>query len=624
MAVVITLGLVQYSGCGDQGPTETQAPIVPVARLNDSVVSLSRVEDRFNQAAAAYLAVEGGAPIDRVAEVYATALDEELRLVAQREIARKHGAKVSAQAIMDQAGKQFDERVAMQRTFLTTMGQLKPNATEAEVQAELAKSLGVPDIAKARADNLKQVEEMLQKAETRLMLEDQAIGPILIETVSSKTNITDEELVKLEARYITKRVAFSPYENPDAEPMKEAERVLAEIKAGMAFEAAMDKYSDDPIPTGKKKKSEATTDLTRGTLNYDPAYKPLLELKPGEVSPIINLPTGPAIFKLIRIDEAPPANFETSKGDLRKTQVRLAAAKSIRDEIENLLSSDSLKWESEGFKLLHTWLKTSRDPALAGKEDALNTKLEEIADEAKSILEAGTDDLGGRAAQLAYFAAIDKVYDDADDKAAFEERWLEAASMVLETNENVDLRLEIAEVLIAQKDVDRAGETLTMAALSNAGYSEQALENYAKVKALRAKLAAAGLSEEKLAEVDDAQDQWKSGAVDDLIARAEYNEDYTQTGVAVNADITRTLARYVKEGLATAEQAATIRQHQDRWRKSKVEYDDEMAREAQRQRDELKKAEEEAKKTAGENSSTKTGDANPPSSSDLLNPTKGG
>jgi len=632
LAVVIGMSLMNSGTCQNQQITETPEQAIPIAKIKDGVVSLSVVDRRYDQAAAQALNVEGGPPPERAAEVYASALDIELRMVAQREIARQKGVQITAQRILDQAAKQFDEQVAQQRSLLTQLGQIKANATEAEVQAALATAFGVKDIAQARTDLLKQVESNLQKPSTRQQMEAESTGPLLTEAVAAQTKLTDEELKKDLEKFVTKRVAFYPFENPDEDLEAKAKKVLAEIKGGLSFEAAMDKYSDDPAPAANKKKSESTVDLTRAVMSYDDSYKPLLDLKPGDVSPVIQLNTGPAIFKIIRVDTKLPENFESTKEDLRKNRIREIAVKKIQSEIETMLKSEDLKWQSEGFRVLHEWLKALRDPEMANDEKAQNARMAEIAEEAEKALDAG-DAIGMRAAQLAFYASLDKVYDAAtgDEKKAMQERWVKAATAVLESTENVALRIEIAELQLAENMAKPAAEALLVAAQANAGYGEAALANYKKIESIRQKVVAAGVDDDLKRQLEEAQSQWKTSAVEELQGQAEYNEDYSESGRTVYAEAGKKLATYRAQGIINAEQAKLVDEQLARWRREKIKADEEMAKEAQRQKDELKKAEEEAKKAvddaktgetkAGE---TKAGETKLPSSGDLLNPTKSG
>lgn len=630
LVVVIAMGLVNYSGCGQQ---QAEAPLqaaTPVAKLNGQVVALTQIEQRYEAAASQILNVEGGAPLDRVAEVYGGALDLELRTVAQREVARKRGVQVTAQKILDQFAREFDNQLTQQRAMMTAMGQIKPNATEAEVQSELAKALGVPDIAKARADVLKRAEEALQQPNQRAQMENEAIGPLLVDAVAAQTNITDEQLKKDQAKFITKRIAFNPFAKPDEDLAAKAERVLAEIKGGLSFEAAMDKYSDDPAPGANKKKSESTVDLTRAVLTYDDAYKPLLDMKPGDISPIVQLNTGPAIFKLIRIDEKVPDNFEATKADLKKNRIRELAIKTIQKEIDDLVNSSALQWESDGFRILYDWLKAKKDTELSQDKAKLNARFGEIATAAEEVVDAAADTIGLRAAQLAFFASIDPIYDDAkgSEKTAMLDRWVKAADGALATTENVGLRLEMAQALLAANKKEQALQALLMASHSNSGFGDSAVKNYKKIGDLSKQVA--GQGEEDLNSLKESLEAWKRDAASDLLSRAEFNEDYTEGGRSVYAEVGQRAMRYRALGIISEDEAKKIDGFQARWRQNKLKADDEAAKEAERQKAEQKKAEDEAKKAAetktGETKSgeTKSGETKLPSSSDLLNPTKGG
>lgn len=620
LAIVITFSLLSGGVCGrqDQGQV-LQAQAVPVATVGGEVVALQAVDNRFRQGADTLLRMEGGAPPEREAEVYAEALDFEIRVAAQRSLAKKRGLKVTDQRILDEVGKQFDSQMAMQRAFMMQSGQIKAGATEAEAQAELSKLLG-KDVAQARAQQIEAVEKALQDPNQRGQFEDSVLRSVLMDSIAAGIHISEDELKKDLETVVTKRIVWLPSKHPGQDLKARAEEVLKEIKGGLSFEAAMEKYSDDPAPPNKKK-GEATVNLTRAQISYDDKLSPLAGLEVGGVTPVFTLSTGEiAIYKVVKIDAKLPDNFENTKSDLMKNRIQEKAVKQLQAEIDALVESDSLKWDSKGFEILYRWLKTIRDTELAKNPAKFDEALSKIAQEAGDIVK-DPDPLGARPATLVWFAAQDALYTKAtgEKKKGLEESWLEAANAVLETLENVDLRIRVANAFFDRKDTKAAAESLKSAAEANTGWSEEAFKRFQTIESLRSKFAAAGAPKETMDEIAAAQEQWKTDAYETLAGEAELNEDYTDTGRERYAEINRKLARYRAAGIINAEQQAKVEEFQNKWKAEKAKADAEAAAERKKAEEEAKKAAEEAKKQADKPEAPKS-----PSSSDLGNTGKAG
>jgi hypothetical protein len=598
LGVVMLFGLLIINFSRQEEEKRNEVAREPIATVGGQLVPLSAVENRYRNNAAQVLSIEGGAAPEQDAAVYASSLDEELRMAARRAIAAKQGLKVTDQRILDDAARLFDAEMQYRRMMLAATGQIKQNATEAEAQEALKRAIG-RDVAEARKEYLEKTRELLDNPEARAELEANSLTAVLNEGVASKTSLSDEQLKKDLETVVTKRIAFDPFKSPDEDIMAKAKRVLEEISSGrISFEAAMNRYSDDPAPAPGKPKSESTTNLERGTLSYDDAYEPLRTMKPGEVSPVISLPTGPAIFKVIRVDTKLPADFETTKDERRKTRMQQMAVKQVNDDVKQLIET-STTWQSAGFRALHEWYRTQQDPDLNRDKAKLAARLGEIAQTAKKALEDG-DGTGNRAANLAYFVTTDKLYDEASGakKSELRPSWIEAATNVLQDLENVDLRVELARTLLEAKDMEKAADMLALASQYNTGISEGALKRFKEVDALIAKAATAGAKSEQLQAAREAQTQWKTEAYETLKSQSELNEDYTESGRQQWAEINKRLEAFRSAGILSAPQVQEIEGFQKRWVTEKAKADEEIAKERKAAEEEAKKEAEEAKRKA--------------------------
>lgn len=611
LAIVFVFSLL-YTNLYNEEQRREAEKAIPIATVGGQIVAYQSIESRFRQAGAQLLNIEGGAPLEREAEVYSEAVDIELRAAAQREIARRRGIQVSKQRVLDDAAKAFDSQLAYQRAMLAATGQIKQNATEAEAQEALSRMLG-KDVAQARKDMLDGISKQLDDPQAKIELENQSLGTVLIEAASGSVELSEDQLKKDLQTVVTKRIAFDSLKHPNEDLRAKAQKVLDEIKSGsITFEAAMNKYSDDPPPSDKKPKSESTVNLDNATISYDESYAPLRRMKPGEVSPVLNIYSGPALVKVIKLDPKLPADYATSKEERRKTRIRQLAVKSIQKEIEELISGSTLKWTSKGFEVLFEWLKAHRDNDLAANKAKLETRMLELGEKAEAVVTEG-DSEGNHAASLVFFVATDKAFQLAsgEKKKQLEDQWIRAANAVLESTENLDLRIKLARMLLAKKDLKNASANLTLASQGNAGTSDEAIRRYKEIEGLRAQLGSAGAKPKELA---DAQAQWKSEAFEALKSQAELNEDYSETGRTTYSDVNKRLAQLRAVGVINAAQAAEIEKFQARWRTEKVKADEEMALERKKAAEEAKKAAEEAKKNANKPSTPPT---TPPSTNPL-------
>ncbi len=613
LAIVITVGLFAGPTCrGGQStnPDEEVKP-VPVATLAGEVVSLQSVDDHFRQVSSLYLNIDGGAPPEAEAQFYASSLNEQIRAAAQRAIARKRGIKVTKEQILQELDRQLEARLAQARVQLMASGQLKTGATEAEAQAAIAKQLGT-DVATWKDAQKDIVEKAYESPTKRADLESPVIGSTLVATIGNGIQISDDQLRKSKEKVVTKRIVFDPFKRKDEDLKAKAEGVLKEIQGGLSFEAAMDKYSDDSAPP-KKKKSEATVDLERSTLDFDKKLTPIGSLQPGQMTPVFTLSTGEtAIYKVIRVDSKLPDNFENQKADLKKALIQQKAFRQVQDEIEALVKSDDLKWDSEGFRVLYAWLQIQVDDETRSDEKKKLEAIKKLVVEAKKAA-LDPDSIGGRPANLTWFVTQDAIYDkaSADEKKGMAQDWFDAATGVLTIIENVDLRLEVARVALDLKKPEEAAENLARASESNAGASDQALKHFESVEGLLKRLEAAGGKADSVKVIRENQSQWKSDAAETLRSDAELNEDYTATGQTRFAEINAKVQKYREKGILNATQAAEIQKFQEKWKVEKKKADDEAAAERKKEAEEAKKAADANKAKPGTTA---------PSTSDLLKP----
>ena len=128
-----------------------------------------------------------------------------------------------------------------------------------------------------------------------------------------------ERVVKLKLLQDKLQVVLSSDEADRKQILEHAEKVLAEIKAGKDFVAAVKEYSEDTTSASKDGKIE---DIIKGETNLPELEAAVFVAKKGEIFPeVIEAPYG---FHIVRID------------DLRKDKVKDSAGKTTEKEVASV------------------------------------------------------------------------------------------------------------------------------------------------------------------------------------------------------------------------------------------------------------------------------------------------
>jgi len=425
-------------------------------------------------------------------------------------LAKEKGVVIDEKAAVDAYGKQFDQQLEQQKQMLTMTGKLKEGASEADFLAALRESQPGFDPAKEKQAQLDKVREAMADPTKRPLVEASIAGLALTEQAATAIKPTDAEL---KADYDTYKVKQISLSGPDAKA--QGEKVLAEIKAGLTFEAAMDKYSK-ATPEPKKKLSESVTTIVGRTVSASAIYAPIPALTPGKVSDVAVEGESAAIYKLISKTSDLPKDFATKKADYAKQVAMGKAQRQVGDEIKALKDKpDSVKWESEGYRALSEFARVADDPK---SKDA---DLEKVEADAKKAVES--DILGRRAALLAQFGANSARYSKASaaDKAKLADARVAAITGVLELLESSQLRLELIDLLAAKKDPG-AVEQLLRVAEGNLDPSPAGQGIYSGVDAKLRVLEKAGLvNAEQRGKVEEFQAAWRKMKADSDKAEAE-------------------------------------------------------------------------------------------------------
>lgn len=488
------------------------------------------------------------------------------------DMASKRGLTVSDEDRNKARDKEVDSQILQYKYQLISSGSIKPEATEAEF-AEAVESTTGRSLDQWKEQIAGKFNENLQDPAIREGIDFSILSEKLLEAYKKEVKVTDDDLKKGFDTYQFKRVHAEIIDMKTGQPLtpeeqdekrKKIEKALAEIKGGLAFEEAMRRYSEDPLPKGKTDKGEQTVDLAYSNLTFDASYGPLLKMKVGDVSPVIMTSTGPAIFKLYKISPKVPADFEKIKESVREGRIREVATRKLYDD--SVEQMKKVVYESPLFKALVDWSESMSKPEYLA-DPAAKKKLVQAAFD--SIKDMGTDKkMEPRYLTLTLHGMFEDLWPlmSAEEQKAAETQRIEYFAQALEITPSVAGFRDLAKLRLSMGDVAGAGEALKRSIDTNAGVSPRAIELYKSQATLKDQLKAKGLAAEQLQLLEDGLTAWKKSVFEEVKLAAESNADYTELGEEAYNAVKKRIAEYEKSGLISAAQAAEARQAAEKWK----------------------------------------------------------
>jgi hypothetical protein len=515
LVIVFAIGFLWQ---GNRGPTvdeQEREQGVAIARIGDYVVSDKNVEEMIDRQKQQYPPDITLPPImeasDR-ARVLFEAVNQGLTLA----LARQKGIDPTDGQILDSVKSQVETSLMQARFQMMSSGQLKPDSTEADFDKFLKSNPQIGMTAKEYVEKIvDEHREKLEDKNERAGLAVLAAQPLVRAAIENSLNPPDDEVKRAQGTITAKAVTFSFSSEGEAK----AARVLKEIKAGLSFEAAMGKYSNDTPPKGKKK-TEVTEDVDMFSVMLRESLKPLRNLKPGQISDVVSTPNGPKIYKIVKIKEMSKADYEKGKSNFRQTYVRDLAQSKMQDEITGL--RDKIRWESDGYKFLYQWYVTAGDTKIEKK--AREAKVDDIAADAKKLVKDGEDDIGQSAALAAWYLAVESNWNSAAPaaKEKLRDERIEVLEMVYDDTPDNALAIELADLLIKEKN-KKAFKYVLDVATANQDFEPANDQFYKQVDEKLKKLKALGLvSPEDEKKIREEQARWKKEkALDDQDKKLE-------------------------------------------------------------------------------------------------------
>jgi hypothetical protein len=288
-------------------------------------------------------------------------------------------------------------------------------------------------------------------------------------------------------------------------PMAKAEEVVRRIRSGLPFEDAAGEYSDLKKPDGKADLSPLT--LSRLDLLVQEQYRPVGEMKAGEVSDPVQTPVGVAIYRVTKVSPKVPGNFDQVKAERAKVVRQSLAASMVTRGIGDLMRKDSDKivWYDDGWKLANQLKQL-----LAG-EGAKGAERLKAFQELVQAAETATSDDPDLPVLIRYMA-FNQLYaetTDPEQKKALEDQRLEIYAAVSNVTTSTSFLFEYVDLLLEKKRGEEALRTLAEIVNNSWEINDTNRENIKKVE--RLKVQAANLApqgSEAVTALQSALDSW--------------------------------------------------------------------------------------------------------------------
>lgn len=408
---------------------------------------------------------------------------------------RKEGLVPSDQDVLDTVKQSISQKLMQIKFSMIESKQLSPTATDQQFASALKKIDGqTPDQLQSSA--LIQVQNDLKDPQKRALLIG-SLGPNLIPgLLANKMQPTDAQV---EASYSTLTAMRVLLTGAGADKL--ASKVEQLAQSGTNFATLVDQYSKDVAPKGKLP-SQSPISITSSQLQTEP-YSLLAGLKPGQISQLLQLTEGLAIYKIISVQSNLPPDWKKNKATYMSQYATTLASTQYQKDMQKL-STQGIDWKSKGWEALWEASQLTAGPNAGYTWSS-------VADLAQSAAKDTKDTSGSNAAALAYYAALSSEYNAATpaQQAKMVPQYIQALETVSTTNDSPDLELLLADLLASQKNGPGVATALLQAIGSNIDYTKTGVRNYFDAVQMEAQYSKSGLLTPALIKpIDQAKKDW--------------------------------------------------------------------------------------------------------------------
>jgi hypothetical protein len=525
----------RYSGAdGRLNPGEV------VAKIGEYEITERLIQNEIERGGAMYGGLDNLPPNFRL-QIQAGVLRSTVLNIAQLEMAKKFGIEPTDQDVENLVNSQIDQEVQQMKQQYIMQQKLKPDATEAEFAALFKKEQG-QDISDLKKRAIEYNRELLEGgSDLRIPVAALAVGQPLLEAIKKTTNLTDDELKKTYDTFEFKRLTLTK-----GDAAEKAKKVIAEVKGGLAFEKAIDRYNEDTVDP-KQKASEKIEPLGRVAIRGFEAYRPLENLKPGEMSDPITIGTTVNIFKLIRVKNELPKDFAQKKDTYRDTQLNSLAASKLQNDLMEAQKSVKIDWTSQVYKLLYDYGRVAAENLPSDER----TKLEkQILDESIRLSTEGESHETRLASTIALVSLQNMMATASPaEKSKLQEQQIKVYEAYLNDSEDTAMRLELVEIYRTTKNADGFATQLEAAANGNLGNMTPAGQGaFSQInKFLKEGKDAKLLTTEQAKLIEEVQQQWVQQKAEQDKYEAEAKKAEAEAQKQAEADAKKAQAEAAKK-----------------------------------------------------------------------------
>jgi len=445
--------------------SQEQGPIV--ARIGKTPLPLSMVEKSMSDRVRALGAQATSMTPAGEFSLLAQEMDMLVGFVTAQEFARSQGITLTDESIREWTANQFEPLMQNQRKIWVDEGKLKPDHTEEEYKALAVKESQIPNTKTyedIRKGYMEAADRNMKDPVFRLSQYSFTGREMIKERLAKTVDVSEPALLKRFDDLLYVRLYFGSTDRENT--LKRAQETLAKIRSGANFEQLVDEMSQDSPDQGKKK-SETLTRIPRSTIDADDSYAPLRNLKPGEISDVVDTMAGPAIYKLVRSEAKLPPDFKTRRTYWLRTQRETILNDAYQTKEDEFKKNLTITWESPAFQFAYDYSKLLQDPAF-GRAPAAEQRSQIQALYEKSKTLASEEELSPKVAVFARYAVLDSLWSRSSEaeKTALREDRITSIQDALQFTEQPALRMELV-TLLAQKNDPEAATQLLLAAQTN-------------------------------------------------------------------------------------------------------------------------------------------------------------
>lgn len=431
-------------------------------------------------------------------------VDRFINDASTRQLASKYQVKLSDDALRKAARDQGEELISAFENMAKQRGQLKPNATAAEIEAALTAVLGQSP-ADYRKNREADVEQALKIPAARAELELQSLTPAIVDAIAARVTVSEADLKASFDTVSVHRLAFTKGAT-EAEKRAAAEKVRDEIAAGKKFADAYKEVTGTALT--------APLELPRSSLESSEALKPVAQLKAGQLSAIITDFGTPTIFKVVAVKPNLPPDFEKNKASLLKDLQRNRASALMQQELEALRKS-SIEWKAKPMEHAYkVFLAANRN-----RSESTRETFKELYEGASALVDPTSAEppTGVNYLMMAKWTAFKLMFDlsTTDVQKTLEKEKLDVMIEVLGYVEDNTLRFDLADLQFKLGNPAEGAAALTEAASNVAGFEPDAEAFIKRV-------------EDKVAELRRTNALDQEGAKEVLAATARWRSDKKQ------------------------------------------------------------------------------------------------